>query len=429
VIVGDAVAAPADRGHVADETRSSIPRVALEVLVAGALVGYPLVVSGSLLAGIPTRLPAIGVRAIVLAAAFFVIFGSSTNPRQRNDTRNWALLSFVSFWLLYLCRLFIDLGWLHVVADRPPLEYVSFALGVSCIPALAVIAARSNRIALPSDLWLFVLTSSTSVLSATAILFSVLRGTAVGDVNSGRLGIDILNPVTVGEISGISVALGARMLLIATNTPRQRLLIALASLASGVALLSTGARGPLIATVASVLILVSAHPMSRRRRIQVFAIAAILSSAVALMIPGLSSKFGLSIAERLAVLVSRGQEESVNGRLDRLVTAMSDFGRHPVLGSSITTSTTRDYPHNVIAEAFMATGLLGGGLLLAIVFASVSAARRRLRAPEGDSPVWPATIFPTVMLTALVSGSIAYSSVLWVTIASLIFLGSDRLVE
>jgi O-antigen ligase len=312
------------------------------------------------------------------------------------------------------------------VTDRPPLEYVSFALGASCIPALAVIAARASRIALPSDATLFVLTASTSLLSAAAILFSVLQGTAVGDVNSGRLGIDILNPVTVGEISGMSVALGVRMLLIPTNTSRQRLLIALASLASGIALISTGARGPLIATVTSLLILVFAHPMSRVRRVRVFASAALLSGAVALFTPSLSSKFGLSVAERFAVLVSRGQEESVTGRLDRLWTAISDFGRHPILGSSITTSTTRDYPHNVIAEAFMATGLLGGGLFLAIVFASVRAARRRVQAPEGEAAVWPATIFPNVMLTALVSGSIAYSSVLWVTIASLILLGSDR---
>jgi O-antigen ligase len=422
----DATASPLDARAAPRKWRDPWPRIALGGLFAGVLVGYPLIISLSILAGIPTRLPAVAVRAMVLLVAILILVAPTSNRSAPHADRRWLLLSFLSFWALYLCRLFVDLGWRHIITDRPPLEYVSFTIGASLIPAVAVIAARYKRIVLPTDRVIFALATAVSLLASTAILFSVVKGTAEGDVASGRLGIDTLNPITVGELAGISIVLGVRLLLVVTTSLRIRILVALASIASSVALIASGARGPLLATLLSVVVLLLTHPMRALRRAKMIAISLMLTLIIALATPVLGDDFGLTVTERIAVLVGSGRDESIDGRLERLSSATSDFALHPLTGSAVTTSATRDYPHNVIIEAFMATGILGGVLILIVIVAGTRTAWRMLSAPESAQPVWPATIFPTVLVTALISGSIAYSSVLWVTIASLIALKSEK---
>jgi O-antigen ligase len=90
-----------------------------------------------------------------------------------------------------------------------------------------------------------------------------------------------------------------------------------------------------------------------------------------------------------------------------------------------------DSAHSTLMEIYVSTGLIGAGLLLAVVASSaITIARGAWDDPTRLAPIWPA-LFAFVVFQNLTESLIAYHSFLWAMVVSAAFVGrtasgSDR---
>jgi O-antigen ligase len=80
--------------------------------------------------------------------------------------------------------------------------------------------------------------------------------------------------------------------------------------------------------------------------------------------------YGFTVLSGLEVI---GSDDDQSGNIRKLLfqSAWEQFTNSPVIGDGLEEKSMRFYPHNNIIEAFMATGLLGGSIILTLYFLSI----------------------------------------------------------
>ena len=108
---------------------------------------------------------------------------------------------------------------------------------------------------------------------------------------------------------------------------------------------------------------------------------------------------------------SQFEEVSTIGRLDLYSSAWNLFLDNPLFGAGLEDPTFGGYPHNVVIEAFMATGFAGGVAFVIGVVAMVYAAFVVIR--ELPLYAWMALIALQQLLSAQFSGTLIQSTTMW----------------
>jgi O-antigen ligase len=104
--------------------------------------------------------------------------------------------------------------------------------------------------------------------------------------------------------------------------------------------------------------------------------------------------------------------------LDLLRNGWSQFVSSPLLGSGVVEDNTGFYPHNVVVEAFMATGVVGGtALLVALIGGAWLALKLALSNGERQ---WVALLYFQYLFAALLSGAVIGSGTMWCLLAAVI---------
>jgi O-antigen ligase len=110
-----------------------------------------------------------------------------------------------------------------------------------------------------------------------------------------------------------------------------------------------------------------------------------------------------------------------NYRTTLVLSAIQQFADEPFLGSSLVEKNSGEYPHNLIVESFMATGVVGGIMFVAVLVIGLNSAVRILRFQP--TAIWVALIFIQNVIGAQFSGSLWGSYQFWCFALAMLALG------
>jgi O-antigen ligase/polysaccharide polymerase Wzy-like membrane protein len=207
--------------------------------------------------------------------------------------------------------------------------------------------------------------------------------------NVGRVEFEALNPITIGY-SGLFAALAAATLWQrAARTYRPMLLVGGAI--GLVALVESASRGPLVSGMACVAFIALA-----RGRFLLFG----LLLAVAAYSAVLLSDANLELLSRLR---ETGTDTSSMERLIYMQNAIYLALAHPLFGHAFIETITYTFPHNLLVESALATGLAGFALMLIIQIGMMFKAYKLARSGY--------TLLPLLVVCALVNAQL--SAFLW----------------
>lgn len=268
-----------------------------------------------------------------------------------------VLLPFLVFWFVYVIRLFLDLFVFdvrHVVFDRSfdYFEEVAFIL----IPCLGLCFARGVDYEWVLR-WSFIFYFIASCLS-----FFISLNLSPEDVQRdvGRFeGTQGMNSIGYGH-NGTTLSLMATILFFSYKDRfLLRLLYVVAFCAGLFTIYLAGSRGPLVALIVC-LLLYSMINKGVFRGLMIITAITLPFIFFFEQIIEIMGQFGSVFIDRVLLALYEGQTA---GRDSIYRDALNDFFGSPIWGSGFVLSTGRSggtYPHNLLLESLMATGIMGG---------------------------------------------------------------------
>lgn len=400
-------------------TRESLDRWGVALLFGLLIAGYPLISSLSPLLGIGSRFFSVPYRAFVLVIALGILIWTGLNRGRLYRGLFWLPLSL--FWSLYFLRLLLDTAVFPVETRLASWEYWMFAIGVSFIPMMAFLV-RPNDAGLDRALVLTIVMTGIAVIVG---LYTNIRAVLAGDTQSieaGRISTDTLNPISFGHLGASLVILSATMLLSRRTTSLVGKLVCwgLVFLGLGVTVLSSS-RGPLLALVAGLAILFVAT-FRRGNRLGMLAGSIVILGAGSFGGMAIQERVGFGVFSRIQKITSTFDNAS-DLRMQYMHDAWQQFLDHPVLGSGLEERNSKQYPHNVVVESFMATGVLGGFTFITLLVLSLLAAGRVIFVSPRNG--WVAALYLQYLVGAMVSGSLYGNATMWALMGSIIVIASS----
>ena len=265
------------------------------------------------------------------------------------------------------------------------------------------------------DLFL-VLTLIVAGLSATLLLYRLLRGDVQALFDSRFSISSELNPIQLGRESAQGLIIGVYA-LIASRRGSLRALALCLSPALGVSLIAAGSRGPVLGALVGLVVLLALTLKERETRLRlVFFVGAGVAMAVlaAQILPG------QSISRSLSFLTGSGSGLSSTGRYALWSEAQSLFVDHPLFGIGtggfFAADGVNHYPHNLLVEVAAELGFVGLALLLAFLVSSAASVARARRVSSGEDRSAAAVVtalFAAALVNSLFSGDIQTNAGLW----------------
>jgi O-antigen ligase len=379
--------------------------LALAAMYALTIVGFPLISTLPVLLGLDSQLATVPYRAAIVALALGVFFGWWL--RGKSILFTWPVRLTLLLWMLLIVRMLIDtvIDPLPGELPMPLASLLMLSLGACFLPALVFLET-------PSQATLDHARRAIEVLGMVAlllILYLGLRGVFAGSILR-RLATSVLNPISVGHL-GVSVFIVA-LCGLAGSAARAKVVRWLVIVTSVLVVVASGSRGPILAALLVALV----YSFARRRRggiaLRVLLLRlGLLAAGVAgvVWLVGYLEEGGyISLIGRLADTL---QDEAAYDRIAMMYGAWAQFTEQPLLGSHFVELRFYTYPHNIVLESLMATGIVGAGLLLANLAAAMLAALRVISA--SPSLAWIGLIYLQYVVNGMVSGSLYFDTTFW----------------
>jgi O-antigen ligase len=147
--------------------------------------------------------------------------------------------------------------------------------------------------------------------------------------------------------------------------------------------------------------------------ISVTGVAVLLATQYELIYEGILRRFSM---------VSTGQDQATELRLIAINGAWDQFLTSPLMGDGIEERNTGFYPHNVILEALMTTGLIGAIPFVLLLIKATHASWTIMR--KHEEFIWLALIQVQYLIAAQLSGAIYQATSLWVSVAAVLAVSS-----
>ncbi|MRR15278.1 MAG: hypothetical protein EG826_02350 [Deltaproteobacteria bacterium] len=374
---------------------------AIAVLVL-TLVGYPLIAPIAVVQNIPNQLVSVPFRMLVLVISLMVIIKRFILRDRFPYGIFWII--WWTFWGLYISRMIID-GLLNPAALRLSLgEYLIYAIGMSLIPALALSIKLDDSFLKRALIGIVALGAIASVFNIWLILYRNTELMAISDLIGSRQATDTLNPVGLAHL-GVTVAILSMWMLVRAEMRglmKNSLLIICMLIGAGAAL-SGASRGPLLVLILSLPLIsyLGIENLHGKRLLRLSAIVAVLFFVLGWLLMNIET-----------IVAFRRVQESLfsdNERMKLLTLGYKLFLNSPILGAG--TEPLGFYPHNVILESFMLSGIFSGFIFVTITAMSVAAAVKMFFAYPKHS--WISLLYFQYLLAAMFSGSLYLSASMW----------------
>jgi O-antigen ligase len=379
--------------------------MALAVMYALTLVGFPLVSTLPTLLGLDSQLATIPYRMLVAGLAVGILYGWWV--RGTPVLFNSAVLVTLTLWALLIARMFWDtiVSPLPGELYTPAAQLLLLSLGGCFLPALVALEPPSDEVLDQARRWIELL----GALAMVAILYVGLRGVLAGSVLY-RLATPVLNPISVGHL-GVSVMIVALCGYAGAGRTARIWRALLVALSVGVTV-ATVSRGPILAGLLAVLIL--AFVGRRRGRIGLKGIVlrvSVLAIGVAGVVFAVLYLEETGVIDFLARLTDTFQDVASQERARMIRGAWTQFTEHPMLGSAFVELQFMENPHNIVLESLMALGVVGLGLLLVSMGASLAAAGEVIRSAPRHA--WVGLVYLQYVVNGMLSGSLFTDHAFW----------------
>ena len=314
----------------------------VSLILALSLVGYPIASSAAALIAVDNAVINYPLRGIVVLLSVVLIVVAFTQGSLRIP----KLIT--TFLLLYSVRLLVDFEVIdRVIVERDALIFLSTLL----VPSLAMGSTWRHY----SESLAALVTVGFGSLACILIVIALYGGMGVSttiDLGS-RAWLENLNPITIAY-TGIWTALAAYSARQFCSAP-VRLLVLWPLVALGIiTFLLGGSRGPVV----GLGLFFGLRALINGRG----ALATLLFLGA--MVTIAAEKFAnLAIFQRFTNLAT---DPSVLERLLVQGRSLDQGMDNPLWGSAYLELSTLSYPHNLLLEAFMALGVMGGLAMLAI---------------------------------------------------------------
>lgn len=381
---------------------------AQEWLAILSITGYPMVAGLSAEIGLADS-PALSILVRVLTAVLGIYCLWQARRFQPTSTsQSWVMCAYLSFWTLYLLRVVHAAYLTGSILPWSGTEYLSYALIFSILPSLGGTRHLPNRT--HRMLWIM---SGAFVLALLTNLHQFFK--EVNDLSfltGGRAKSDKLNPISLGIM-----ACNALLILYCLwqdgeirNLWRRGLALLLGTLAFGGLVLS-GSKGPTLALLVSLLIF-HLFPLSTARTVRVLGTTVVVGVVVGLAAFQLNNVVEINLITRFMDLVTgQNNDQSNQERLWAYTAAWAQIVEAPILGSALVDNVMHYYPHNLLLEVLLSTGVVGMLFLLLVLSFALYHGIRLLEARGPQR--WIPLMLVQSLVGAMASGGIHMASQLW----------------
>ena len=307
-------------------------------------------------------------RLIVLILAVFVMLSTFSNGLLIYAPL--PIFALLAFWTLYLFRL------LSVSALDPKqlshsgvMDYWIWAMGTCFIPMMVLLFSRA-WLCLRQDAFLKVI-SSISFATLTLIVLNLFISGPKSFLINGRLQLPSLNAISLGHVAALSILLSVFFLsrLRITRWFLLKIVAVLTVLAIGVVLLIfTGSRGPQLALVVSLSYFLLSQKFGLI--LKIVAVAVPLALIITPTVVSYIEEFNVGAIARILNVLD-GSDSAFSSRLISYHSSLEVFYNNPILGKAIVEPVFGFYPHNILLEALMSTGLVGFVFLSVALFCGI----------------------------------------------------------
>ncbi|HEY3515895.1 MAG TPA: O-antigen ligase family protein [Gammaproteobacteria bacterium] len=395
------------------------------LVFALTFVGYPTLSSVLGAFDAYARIFSIVYRALLLLSVMLLI----RYAVYRIPAKDWqgpVVVAFVALWVMMIARFAWDSSFVPIPLPLQWLEQLIMMVGVVLIPTIAVFHAPSEK---AFDIARRILLVGGVISGIFLVIAEIRTVIETGEISAlRRVGTDALNPVMLGHIGTIVVIVsllgpplqGAKAIV--ARVVDSLFVRVTAGAIGGFLAVAAASKGPLLAlfavVVVSQVVRVSRAPTAAAVLAAITRLALLVAALAALGI-FLALFAGVTVIDRFAEF---GTDYSANERLLIWTRAIQEFESSPWIGASFVEIKERFYPHNLILEVLMATGIAGFCALCVVLGASAIAAFRVLFTRH----TWVALLFVQVFIGTMLSGSVYFSEGFWVALAGVLAL--DRLL-
>lgn len=339
------------------------------------LGGIGIIISGySLISFIPLLLSventSISVPFRALSLLYILVIGYYYLTKRKIKINIFGYL-YLLFWLMYSIRIFNETLFNSETLGRSVSEYYLFAFFVTFIPSIVYYVKLNKEEILIAGKILWII----CIIAAIGIIISYIIGATIenGASETARFSIDTLNPISMGHL-GLTLLIMS--VFVYSKLSGKLKFLALFTAILGFILMSVAAsRSALIAAIIifGIFYLILFFRRMKRNPLIAMIIPLILITIIMLapfIFKYIEDTYGFTVLSGLEVI---GSDDDQSGNIRKLLfqSAWEQFTNSPVIGDGLEEKSMRFYPHNNIIEAFMATGLLGGSIILTLYFLSI----------------------------------------------------------
>lgn len=379
-----------------------------------SLVGFPLVAGLAEAMHIEATGASVAMRGLLDVLSVLVVL--HVLARHGRFARTTAVGMLFVFWGGYLLRMYFATTFLPYPLAWPPVMYWVWGVGACLIPAIALCTVPESQAYALAFRWCFAL-----ALCAGAVMAGV-GGTDVVDATgqmyaSGRFRLTALNPISLGQ-HGVSLVILA--LWAWQGMSHAKNVYASVMFAVGVALglylvIASASRGPLLSLLGALLLWAWATRGRQKGRVMALIICVITAGVVAII--HLTATGVFDTLERVKQAIN-GDGAAVIDRVQLLRAAIEQFQSSPLIGNSLVDKLDGAYPHNLVIESFMATGVLGGFLFVGVILVALSYAWKLVRWRANEA--WIGLLFAQYLVEAQTSGGLYSSTLFWAFLAAVL---------
>lgn len=352
-------------------------------------------------------------RVIVLFLAILMIITSMFSKHTHLIVLSPYLL-FFAFWFIYAIRILYDLLYkeIFLFPGKSVSEYLQYAFGVVLIPSLAILVNNHKKINYDLVLkWIY------RVLYVSLILAIFTRDKEVSGRNSGELEIGIL---LFGQY-GTSLCLLSIFLFFKNKVNGISLFYIIGFILGFISIFISASRSPLLSLLIVTVVFFGFRFGKFKLIFVTFFFSILLYFYFMDVMLFLNSYFNSIFLDRLLYAIEIGGDES---RAELLEVGFKGFLNNPFFGSSMLIQESGyigTYPHNLVVEAFMATGIFGGILFLLYIIRCIKFSLNIIR--NNFEISWISLLFLQFFIFGMFSWNLFTSNLFW--ISSVMLLGAS----
>lgn len=371
--------------------------------MGGMLIGYPIVSAISVLMNLDNQAVSIAYRGTyLLFVCIYILLGIKSNKYWYKGYI-WYLM--ILFWMIYLWRI-IEYGTFDEQGDK----ILFFAIGASLIPSIAFMRSFREESLNQVEKWTFISLYLTVIFYGYVLLFS-----GRFDIfEIGRASVEYLNPISLGNLGACLALLGIYRAFLNQKDNRtwNYKIVSYSAICLGLlTVFSSASRSPLLGfMITAILGMVLRNQQYKGMRFLIKMIGLILFWSIIIFVGAyiiiyLQDIYNFHMMSRILIFFDNAQQDqSTAEHLIAWKGAFNQFLDNPLFGDYLVERSLGFYPHNVLLESYMSTGLVGG-LSFTVWFLSTAISITKLLKSR-HSYSWIALLATQFLIGGLFSGAI-----------------------